>query len=730
MFKIAPRIVPITRVFTALTALIMQPGFHKVYWILLVIAIVTKMQEIQGTQRTNESTLHVNVASSCHVERPLGRERIKWTTKMELDLLTCDQKAHHLHSSLECPLNPNGRRIGVMELRRRFWNEMGYEGLNRNAQQLRDKLAHIQKSTSIDGNRIYCEMDTQSRESNRELETMTLDENTSELTSPIGISHGNDEPENLLETLSEPLKLVNTKSKEIFETIVKDLGNYGNREESTFVRKKPSKHELKSLSLIADNLVVSDPLTEPTQTLWEINCSVYSVATAWKVCNDEIKNSRQKEEPKWKKIIQSKVATLRKEISQITSEIKRLREHKRMSERQKYNRMWMSKQLGDKVLSISNLSELNEKKKHQIRIEKSKMKSQELRYQRQRVNQLYAKDQGKVFRKFREAIKKDIDNEKPTVPQFNNDQLRPETNITKEEYERFWTPIWGNAQEFEHGGTLVNEFDKAVSSRISHQSTEEIKVPKKMVTDKVKRCRNWSAPGKDKICNYWIKGLGSMHELLGRVLEQFINRQIAIPIWFTGGRTVMLNKDGEESAANKRPITCLNTMYKLFTKIIGTFLINHNMKHDLIQLDQHGGKARSLGSIDNLFIDKAVLEDCINNCKNLSCAWYDVRKAYDSVSHQWILKCLEIHRVPKNLCDFIRRLIISWNVTLEVRTDKGLEFIGPIDILRGILQGDSFCVTLFIMGLNPVAWYLRSTEGYKMSTMKEKITHLLFVDDL
>ena len=60
------------------------------------------------------------------------------------------------------PVNPNGRKIGVMELRRRFWNEMVYEGLNRNAQQLRDKLAHIQKSTSIDGNRIHCEMDTQS----------------------------------------------------------------------------------------------------------------------------------------------------------------------------------------------------------------------------------------------------------------------------------------------------------------------------------------------------------------------------------------------------------------------------------------------------------------------------------------------------------------------------------------------------------------------------------------
>ena len=47
----------------------------------------------------------------------------------------------------------------------------------------------------------------------------------------------------------------------------------------------------------------------------------------------------------------------------------------------------------------------------------------------------------------------------------------------------------------------------------------------------------------------------------------------------------MLNRDGEESAVNKRPITCLNTMYKLFTKIIGTFVINHNMKRDFIQQD-------------------------------------------------------------------------------------------------------------------------------------------------
>ena len=74
MFKIAPRITLIIRVFTGL---IMKPSSHKVYWILLYIAIVAKMQEIQGTQHTNESTLCVNVAWSRHVERSLGKRENK-----------------------------------------------------------------------------------------------------------------------------------------------------------------------------------------------------------------------------------------------------------------------------------------------------------------------------------------------------------------------------------------------------------------------------------------------------------------------------------------------------------------------------------------------------------------------------------------------------------------------------------------------------------------------------
>ena len=72
-----------------------------------------------------------------------------------------------------------------------------------------------------------------------------------------------------------------------------------------------------------------------------------------------------------------------------------------------------------------------------------------------------------------------------------------------------------------------------------------------------------------------------------------------------------------------------------------------------------------------------------------------------------------------------------WSIRLEVNTNNGKEKIGPTKVNKGILQGDSFCVRLFTLALNPIAWYLRSTKEYRLPRApNQKITHLLFVDNL
>ena len=67
---------------------------------------------------------------------------------MCVDLLHCRDMARQLHSSEDCPRKVNGRRQGViMELTKRFWDEKGYQNLERTAQNLRDKIGHIEKSS-------------------------------------------------------------------------------------------------------------------------------------------------------------------------------------------------------------------------------------------------------------------------------------------------------------------------------------------------------------------------------------------------------------------------------------------------------------------------------------------------------------------------------------------------------------------------------------------------------
>ena len=50
---------------------------------------------------------------------------------------------------------------------------------------------------------------------------------------------------------------------------------------------------------------------------------------------------------------------------------------------------------------------------------------------------------------------------------------------------------------------------------------------------------------------------------------------------------------------------------------------------------------------------------------------------------------------------------------------------------RGLPQGDSLCLRLFTLSLNPLAWKLAAKNGYKMSKpTNAKITDVLYIDDL
>ena len=92
---------------------------------------------------------------------------------------------------------------------------------------------------------------------------------------------------------------------------------------------------------------------------------------------------------------------------------------------------------------------------------------------------------------------------------------------------------------------------------------------------------------------------------------------------------------------------------------------------------------------------------------------------------------MRIHRFPKWLCGTISHLAASWNIKIVAVTKQGPEISRSIRFIKGFPQGDALCRRLFTLRLNPVAWLLCATEGYRLSKLiGTKVTHLLYIDDL
>ena len=144
---------------------------------------------------------------------------------------------------------------------------------------------------------------------------------------------------------------------------------------------------------------------------------------------------------------------------------------------------------------------------------------------------------------------------------------------------------------------------------------------------------NWSAPGPDVICNYWVKKITVLQQPLGTVMGELLNKDASLPTWVNTGRASLIPKEGEWDTTNHRPITCLNTTYKLLTSLMIPEVDNHLDETGLLQNDQRRARERVSGCLDNLLIDKVVMEDSKDRRRNMTCAWIDVRKAYDSVDH-------------------------------------------------------------------------------------------------
>ena len=72
--------------------------------------------------------------------------KVKWSDRMNSDLLECKRRAKELTSSQDLLCNANGKKEGYIIVMKELWEQEGYRHLGLKGQNLRDQASRLEKA--------------------------------------------------------------------------------------------------------------------------------------------------------------------------------------------------------------------------------------------------------------------------------------------------------------------------------------------------------------------------------------------------------------------------------------------------------------------------------------------------------------------------------------------------------------------------------------------------------
>ena len=267
----------------------------------------------------------------------------------------------------------------------------------------------------------------------------------------------------------------------------------------------------------------------------------------------------------------------RRRIGWVLSEIKQRKCSKRPTKRQCVNIKRLTKLFGP--LNVSQLEVHLETLKSKLRVRSLQLRHIRDRQKRRTFNESYHRQGPKVLECSGSPPK--------THPQPTADQL---------------TEYWGGV--FEQPGTCDLEDPDIVKWRedqgkLPRPTWEE---PDSVVWRRaLRKARSWKSPGRDGIHCFWWKSFRNDASLLWELVKGVLDSRVSIPDWLVMGRTVLIPKRGCQGLPERyRPITCLNTFYKLLTGVVTAILEQHVVQNGILPPQQRA----MIGSLSRTSINE------------------------------------------------------------------------------------------------------------------------------
>ena len=455
-------------------------------------------------------------------------------------------------------------------------------------------------------------------------------------------------------------------------------------------------------------------LIYPQATLTEINDFTYAVAIAINNSNDNQTTLQRKKYKNAEKITPWKRKQLNK-IRRLQSNISRIEKYKRGTKTIKLNNRINQIKEQFRRNNITNLEEILIEEVIKLKAESNRLKKYDQKEKRRFQNCLFTENPKKFYRT------------------ICNDTIEISKLPNENQLADFWKSLYGDSTEHNRNAEWIEETKQELAES---PPMHEIVISEETIKNKLRITSNFKSPGPDKIQNFWMKQLSSLHPYYAQSFRRLINNEEQAPVWLTEGTTHLLPKSENTDQPNQyRPITCLPTVYKLLTGIIADSMYDHLMKtNNLISLQQSGCRRDCYGVKDQLLLNKTVTENARRNGKNLFMAWIDYKKVFDSVPHSWIIEAMEIYKICPKIVQLMQDIMPRWKTTLNLKSSEKTIIIPEVSIKKGIFQGDSLSPLLFILAIDPLSRALnRMNTGYNLNKRQEQpttVNHLLFMDDL
>ena len=274
--------------------------------------------------------------------------------------------------------------------------------------------------------------------------------------------------------------------------------------------------------------------------------------------------------------------------------------------------------------------------------------------------------------------------------------------------------------------------------------SEETKMNQEITKEQVKKAlhlsKNSSVTGMDG-CPYELwklleehhnqatQGNKSLFDITKALMEVFTDIQChgvdGDTDFALGWMCPIYKKKDRTEISNYRPITLLNTDYKILTKMLALQLMEHIPT--MVHKDQAGFiPKRSI--FDHIRLTKAIISYADITEKDGAIVALDQEKAYDKIRHDYLWKTLEAFNLSETFTKTIKALY--QNVRTQVAINGMLS--DPYKITRGIRQGNPLSCPIFNLGIEPLACMIQTNpnlKGIKIPRLTEPIKTNLFADD-